>query len=130
MKILAGVLIEDDQGRILCGVRNKHEAPFYGYLATPWGRAEVGEDPYCTADREGHEELAGQNFMMTRVSACAPTGDGYTLYLFLAKPDGTIDLTRHSPEFSRLEWLTVDRIRSRGLVVPALLEILDTFNIQ
>ncbi|MCL5435605.1 MAG: NUDIX hydrolase [Patescibacteria group bacterium] len=127
MKILAGVLIEDRQGRILCGVRNVPDKPYYGYLATPWGRAEGDEDPYSTAVREANEELAGQvtEFTMGRVSACAPTNDGHMLYLFRAGLTGKIELNRHSAELVNLEWLYPDQIRHRSMAVPVLLEILD-----
>lgn len=127
MQVIAGVLIEDTAGRILCGVRNVPGKPYYGYLATPWGRAQANEDPYATAVREANEELAGQatEFVMGRISACAPTEDSCMLYLFRAGLTGKIALTRHSAELIRLEWLAPDQIRHRGMVVPVLLEILD-----
>lgn len=129
MKIISGVLIADE-GRILCGVRANKDAPHFGYLAAPWGRAEDGEDPYETAVREAREGLDGQKIAITRISACAPAGNGYVLYLFSAAPCGEIDLGRHGPKFSALEWLTPQQIRSRGKVVLALLEILDTLGLE
>lgn len=91
-------------------------------------RAEDGEDPYSAAKRTVVEELAGQEFITSRISVCAPAGDGHVLYLFLAnlKPQGEINLHRHSPELARLEWLSIERIRARSTVVPAFLEILST----
>lgn len=128
MKVLAGVLVMDHAGHILCGVRNIPHKPYFGYLSVPWGRAEEGEDPMETAQREGEEELDKQPFLLKPVSACAATGDGYRLYLYQAEPTGEgIDLNRHSAELAEMEWLTCEQIRCRGMVVPCFLEILNTF---
>ncbi len=51
----AGVVIHDDAGRILLGVRARE--PYAGMWETPGGFVELGEHPEDAAVREVHEEL-------------------------------------------------------------------------
>ena len=135
MKILSGVLIEDEEGRILCGVRNAPDKPFNGLLAVPWREADIGEDPFETAHRACWCELDDQEPDIQPISACtedSPIANEYRLFLFRANQlpyrPFAIDLSsRGQTEMSQLEWLTPAQIRSRGMVVPALLTILDHF---